>query len=93
LALRDGPQGLIAFCHAGCSRDALFAELHRLGLFDGSGCSVEPVESERQRAVEDRRRVKRIAEAMDFWRHETTDPAQTAVARYWAVRGLGDLGM
>ena len=35
LALRDGPRGLIAHCHAGCSRDDVLAELRRLGLLSG----------------------------------------------------------
>ena len=40
---------------------------------------------ERQRAAEERKRQKRIAEALDFWRHETLPVAPgTVVERYWA---------
>src|SRR4051794_32659403 len=37
LAMRDGPRGFIAHCHAGCARDDILAELSRLGLLDSNG--------------------------------------------------------
>src|SRR5947209_8562215 len=36
LALRDGEHGLIAVCHAGCSRADILAELARRGLIGRS---------------------------------------------------------
>ncbi len=95
LALRDGPRGLIVHCHAGCSRDDVLAELRRLGLLDsdagGPVAAPDAAEIERRRAAEERNRQRRIAEALDLWRHETVDPCGTAVERYWAIRGLGNL--
>jgi putative DNA primase/helicase len=93
LAQRDGPRGLIAHCHAGCSRDDVLAELHRLGLLDGNGertrCVPDPAEMERRRAAEQRERRRRIAEALDVWRHETLPIAPgTIVERYWRARKL-----
>ena len=66
LALRDGPHGLIAYCHAGCSRDEVLTELSRLGLLDeiGSARPLDPAELKRQREAEVRRRAKRIADAL-----------------------------
>ena len=60
LALRDGPRGLIAHCHAGCSRDDVLAELRRLGLLDGDGQPgrPDPAEIERRRAAEERDRQR-----------------------------------
>jgi hypothetical protein len=93
LALRDGAHGLIAHCHAGCSRDDVLAELRRLGLFDGTGSArpPDPAKQERHREAQERQRAKRIADALYFWRHETVDADGTVVERYLAIRGLGDL--
>jgi putative DNA primase/helicase len=94
LALWDGPRGLSLHCHAGCPRDAVLAELRRLHLVDdasGGGVRADPAELEHQREAEARDRKRRIADALDFWRHETADPHATAVERYWHSRGLGDL--
>ena len=78
LALRDGPRGLIVHCHAGCSRDDVLAELRRLGLLhDDGGAAADPPGSEeiaRRRAAEERDRQRRIADALNLWRHETADP-------------------
>src|SRR3954452_19695686 len=51
LALRDGSRGLIAHCHAGCSRDDIVAELSRLGLLNSarSARPPDPAELKRQR--------------------------------------------
>jgi hypothetical protein len=93
LALRDGGRGLIAYCHAGCSREDVLAELNRLGLLDGTGSALpaNPAEPERQREAEERQHAKRIADALYFWRQDTVVPRGTPVERYWAARGLGDL--
>jgi putative DNA primase/helicase len=90
LALRNAPQGLVAYCHAGCSRDAVLAELDRRGLLDDSaGVAVpDPIDVVRDRQAAEHNRQKRIAEALDFWKHETVDPRGTAVERYWIARGL-----
>lgn len=92
LALRDGDRGLVVYCHAGCTRDQVIAELHRLGLVDHAAMPAsppDPAEIERRRAADERDRRRRIAEALDFWRHETEPVApRSAVARYWQSRGL-----
>lgn len=89
LALRDGSAGLAVHCHAGCRPNDVLDELRRLGLLDDEKDVVaDPVEIERQREAEERRRRQRIAEALDFWHHETVDPHGTAVERYWQSRGL-----
>jgi putative DNA primase/helicase len=89
LALKDGPNGLIPYCHAGCRREDLLEELDRRGLLGADQDHVvDPAEVERQRAKDERRRQKRTAEALDFWFHETADPRGTVVERYWVSRGL-----
>ena len=94
LALKDGPRGLIVHCHAGCSRDDVLAELRRLGLLRDDGAAADapdPAEIARRRAAEERNRQKRIAEALDFWRHETLPVAPgTVVERYWLCARPGD---
>ena len=93
LALRDHPRGIAVRCHAGCSRDDVIAELRRLGLFSDGGAvplrAPDPAEIERRRAVEQRERRRRIAEALYFWQHET-DPVRphSTVERYWMSREL-----
>jgi putative DNA primase/helicase len=42
LALRDGACGLIMYCHAGCCRGDLIAELRRRGLIGGISDQAEP---------------------------------------------------
>jgi putative DNA primase/helicase len=95
LALCDGPRGLILHCHAGCPRDDVLAQLRRLDLVDAdtgdSTIRSDPAELERQREAEARDRQRRIAEALDFWQHETADPHGTAIERYWLARGLAPL--
>ena len=97
LALKDGPRGLIVHCHAGCSRDDVLAELRRLGFLDDeAGAAIDPpdpAEIARRRAAEERNRQRRIADALDFWRHETASPYGTAVEWYWAARGLIELAI
>jgi putative DNA primase/helicase len=92
LVLRDGARGLIVHCHAGCPRDDVIAELRRLNLVDAdtdvSAARPDPAELKRQCEAEARNRRHRIAEALDFWNHETLPPDGTAVERYWFARGL-----
>jgi putative DNA primase/helicase len=68
------------------------AELRRLDLVDddagASAARADPAELERQCEAEARNRRLRIAEALDFWNHETLPPDGTAVERYWFARGL-----
>jgi putative DNA primase/helicase len=93
LALRDTVQGLLVCCHAGCRRDDVLEELDRLGLLGDASAAenVDPAKIEREREADERRRQKRTAEALDFWRHETVPAYGTVVDRYWAARGLEDL--
>ena len=97
LGLHDGPRGLIVHCHAGCSRDEVLAELRRRGLIEGEGSAPadppDPAEIARRRAAEERNRQRRIADALDFWQHETASPYGTAVEWYWAARGLIELAI
>ena len=90
LALRDGIRGLIVHCHAGCSRDDIFAELQRTGLLRNNDLTTaappNPIEQEQQEQREACDRERRIAEAIDLWRHQTIPPAGTAVERYWYER-------
>jgi hypothetical protein len=90
LALRNAPQGLVAYCHAGCSRNAVLAELDRRGLLDDSAvvAVTDQIEVVRDRQAAERDRQKRIAEALDFRKHKTVDPHGTVVERYWIARGL-----
>src|SRR5258707_4424442 len=86
LALRNAARGLVAYCHAGCPRDAVIAELDRRGLLDDGAAVVAtpcPIEVERERRASERKRQKRIAAANDFWDNETVDPHGTVVERDW----------
>jgi putative DNA primase/helicase len=87
LALRDGPRGLVAYCHAGCPRADIVGALDRLGLLDDRHV-VGAIEIERDYAAQEQDRQRRTAAALDFWRHETADPHGTAIERYWLSRGL-----
>jgi hypothetical protein len=93
LALRNAARGLVAYCHAGCPRDAVIAELDRRGLLENGAAVAVPdaIEIARDRQAGERSRKKRIAAALDFWKHETIDPHGTVVERHWIARGLGEL--
>jgi hypothetical protein len=80
LALRDGPHGLIVYCHGGCRRDDVIAELGRLGLLDDEHI-VGVIEIARHHAAEERDRQRRIAAALGFGHHDTADPHGTVVER------------
>ena len=93
MALRDVERGLAIKCFGGCRSGDVAAELRRLGLLDDDAADPppppsDPAEIERQRQAEDRNRQRRIAAALDFWRHETVNPHGTVVERYWTARGL-----
>jgi putative DNA primase/helicase len=90
LTLRDGERGLIVYCHAGCSRVDILAELRRRGLLDGhAGVSapLDPAEMDRRRNAEVRERRRRTAIALDVWGECHPAPG-TIVERYWRSRGL-----
>src|SRR5207248_1459559 len=78
LALRDGEDGLIVKCHAGCRREDILAALRQLGLMgdvpDPSAKSPDPAAIGRWRAAEERDRQRRITAALDLWHHETAPP-------------------
>jgi putative DNA primase/helicase len=95
LSLCDGERSVIVKCWAGCDLRDVLAELHRLGLLDGAGLTrpPDPAELGRQHEAEERRRAKRIADALYFWQQETVAPDRTIVERYWAIRGLGELSI
>ena len=92
LALRDGPRGLIAHCHAGCRGMTCSPSCA------GSGCSrmtaqagpPDPAEMERRREAEERNRQKRIAEALDFWRHESCRSIRARCRALLALARSGD---
>jgi putative DNA primase/helicase len=96
LAIRNTSSGPIFRCHAGCSRGAIEYELERLGLLDPDREQPgvdDPVETERRRAEDERRRQKRTAAALDLWNNETVDPRGSVIERYWASRGLSPLSI
>jgi putative DNA primase/helicase len=84
LALKDRSDGTLALvCFAGCEKDAIVAELRRLGLLDASVKPVppDPVEIARRRLAEAAHRKRRIANARDIW-SETVDATDTCVETY-----------
>ena len=95
LSIRDGDNGVIVHCHAGCDWRDVRAELRRRGLLagdaGGNGASPDPAEIERRRDAEARDRQRRIAIAVYFWNNETVDPHGTIVETYWRSRGLSPL--
>jgi putative DNA primase/helicase len=84
LALKDRPLGLIAFCHAGCRRRDILAELRRLGLLKETGAAPpapDPETVAKRREAEAADHQRRIAIARDVW--EQTAPAtNTLVETY-----------
>lgn len=93
LALRDGNRGLIVRCWAGCSPRDVHAELRRVGLLDlrapAPARAPAHAEIERRHAADDCDRLRRIADALDFWGNETNPVTpRNVVARYWLSRGL-----
>jgi hypothetical protein len=82
LALRDGDRGLIAVCHAGCSRPDIFAELRRQGLIERQ-FSILPPSPMKRRANSDDDRTRRIESARRIW-DWTNNANGSAVAAYLA---------
>jgi putative DNA primase/helicase len=95
LALRDTSSGIVFYCHAGCTRDAIRDELGRLGLLNGASneCShsADPERIRQQREAEARDRQRRIRAALHLWHNETVPAEGTIIEAYWRSRGLGDL--
>jgi hypothetical protein len=92
LSIRVGRGGgLIAVCHAGCSRTDVLGELSRRGLYAGEG-STAPVAADPQakrlrRQADEADRARRIAEALDIWTDSYPADATTQVPRYLRSRG------
>jgi hypothetical protein len=87
LALRDGERGIIAICHAGCTRADIFSELRRRGLIgDAPACAGiyrsigRPTENHDDSA-------NRIALARRVWA-SAQDSRGSPVALYLAGRGI-----
>jgi putative DNA primase/helicase len=83
LALRDGEHGIIAVCHAGCSRLDILAELRRRGLLLGAASSRKaPIPI---RPVSRDNAARRTAVAQRIW-DASHDARRSAVAAYLADR-------
>ena len=82
----------MAYCHAGCPREDVIAELGRRGLLDKDGgtalaCRPDPEKMERRHAAGAIDRRRRIALAQDIWR--SSYPAMgTSVQIYLRSRGI-----
>jgi putative DNA primase/helicase len=83
LALRDGSRGLVVYCHAGCSRAEIFADLCRRGLI---GSAPEYVSTGTSILVRDDP-APRIALARCIW-ESAQDARYSPVAVYLASRGI-----
>jgi hypothetical protein len=86
LAIRDGENGLIAVCHAGCSRADILAELHRLGLLDARHDRHRPPQVVLRRDNRDGADC-RIALARDL-RSSASAARGTPAEAYLAARGI-----
>jgi putative DNA primase/helicase len=90
LALRDGDRGgLILYCHAGCSRSDILAELRLRGLIDGDsgidrGRTAPAVIKVGNRGDDTARRIEA---ARSIW-NAARDARGTPVAAYLAARGI-----
>jgi hypothetical protein len=91
LAVRDGARGLAVVCHAGCDRDAILAELRRLGILDDGGQDArpDPEAIRRQREADEARRRARIAAAIDLWEHAEPAPRTVVETYLWARLYMG----
>jgi putative DNA primase/helicase len=90
LALKDGDRGLVVCCHAGCSKQEVYAELRRLDLLDDENAAVESASEEliaARNAEKEWRRARRVAVALDVW-EQSYGAKGTAVERYWFSRAL-----
>jgi hypothetical protein len=84
LALRDHERGLLVHCHAGCSREAILAELCRRGLMRDPADRSSLTAKHTDGADYDARRVE-IARRV--WA-EARDACASPVERYLAERGI-----
>ena len=86
LALRDGERGLVAICHAGCSRADILAELRHLGLIAGPR---DYAEGPKPGLTITRRNdnARRIALARRLW-EAGQDARGSPVERYLRSRGI-----
>jgi putative DNA primase/helicase len=84
LALRNGNRGLIAVCHAGCSRADILAELRRRGVI-GGGTEDRPATT--SPAAREGCAARRIALAGRIW-DRALDARGTPVAAYLAGRSI-----
>jgi hypothetical protein len=92
LALRESARELIAYCHAGCSRADVIAELRRRGLLEANvGNTAEPppafAAKRPCRVTEATDRQRRIGLARDMWQ-SGLDAGRTVVERYLRSRGI-----
>ena len=86
LALRDHARGVALFCHAGCSRDDMIAELRRRGLLVDIGGGARPaLVAARNNDRDDT--ARRTALAQRIWT-AAKDARGTPVERYLAGRGI-----
>jgi len=71
LTISSGAAGrLLVKCFAGCSAEAVLAELQRRGIIAGQGSGPSPLterERERLREEEEQNRQRRIETARDIW--------------------------
>jgi putative DNA primase/helicase len=85
LALRDGEHGIIALCHAGCSRPDVLSELRRRGLLLGAASSrAAPIPT---RPVSRDNAARRTAVAQRIW-DAAHDAHGKPVTTYLAGRGI-----
>ena len=85
LALRDGEHGIIAVCHAGCSRPDILAELRRRGLLLGAASSRKaPIPI---RPVSRDNAARQTAVAQRIW-DASHNTRRSPVAAYLAGRGI-----
>jgi len=85
--LRDGEHGLIAICHAGCSRTDIVAELRQRGLIGGSMNRQYQVSPPRPITANVPDDDRRIAIARRIW-DRSQDARGTPAAAYFFGRGL-----
>lgn len=88
LLLRDGADGLLAYCHGGCDDGAVYAELRRRGLVEGRTGDQQHrqfryVETE----LHQRDDAIRTARALTIWR-EAMPAAGTIAETYLRSRGI-----
>ena len=86
LALRDGDYGLVVYCHAGCSRQDILAELRWRGLIVSRNGDARP-RSITVRSYNNADAARRVALARRIW-DAAKDARESPVMRYLAGRGI-----